>query len=132
VANRTASTPQLLDEVERRAAEGPAAFALLVPRVPRRRHADWTLERAGELLERAAGSPVALLADGGDPFEAIRAALDGGTFDEVLMSTLPRRTSAWLRRDLRRRVERLGVPVTVIGPHGARQEAWVEVSARLP
>ncbi len=132
VANRTASTPQLLDEVERRAAERPTTFALLVPGVPARRHADWTLERAGELLERAAGSPVHRLTDGGDPFEAIKAALDGGTFDEVLISTLPRRTSEWLRRDLPRRVERLGVPVTVISRQGVEQGAYVEVSARLP
>jgi hypothetical protein len=132
VANRTTSTPQLLDEIERRGAERSTTFALLVPEVSSRRRSDWSLERAGALLDRAAGSPVERLRGEGGAFEAIRAALDTGEFDEVLISTLPRRTSEWLRRDLPRRVERLGVPVTVIGRHGVEPGACVEVSSRLP
>ena len=62
VANRTAGTRLLLEEVSRRARERPTRFTLLVPRVPRglraAQHDDWTLERALVLLERAARAPV--------------------------------------------------------------------------
>src|SRR4051794_37729180 len=50
VANRTASTPLLVHEVERRAAERPTQFALLIPNVSSRKAADWTLETALRVL----------------------------------------------------------------------------------
>lgn len=114
VANRTASTPLLLDAVRQRAREGPCSFALLIPSEPRKGGADWTLETAKPLLEREAGGPVEGIVGEADPFEAVKSALDDPGFDEVIISTLPRRVSEWLRRDLPHRVEKLGVPVTTI------------------
>lgn len=114
VANRTAATPQLLDAVRSRAARGPCTFALLIPEEPRKGRADWTLETAVPLMERAAGGPVEGMVGESDPFEAVQAALRDPGFDEVIVSTLPKRISEWLRRDLPHRIERLGVPVTTI------------------
>jgi len=114
VANRTASTPLLLDAVRERAREGPCTFSLLIPNEPRKGGADWTLETAKPLLERQAGGPVDGIMGEADPFEAVKSALEDPGFDEVIISTLPKRVSEWLRRDLPHRVERLGVPVTTI------------------
>jgi hypothetical protein len=120
VANRTAKAPVLLEEVERRARREPCRFSLLIPDVRDRRKADWTLDGALPLLRRAAHGPVDGLVGGPDPFTAIVRAVEEHDFDEIIISTLPRRTSAWLRRDLVTRVHGLGLPVTAIVPGEAR------------
>jgi hypothetical protein len=121
VANRTAATPDLLDVVSRYAREEPTTFSLLIPDTPEGDDADWTMELALPLLERAAGGPVKGLAGGGgDPFEAVDRALFGSGYDSVIISTLPRRFSRWLRRDLPRRVGALGVEVEVVTPSRQR------------
>ena len=117
VANRTAATPALIDAVRKRASESPCRFALLVPR------AYWdadteesavTLELAIPLLEEAARSHVEGLIGDNDPFVAVTAALEQASYDEIIVSTLPARVSHWLHIDLPARVQRLGLPTTVI------------------
>src|SRR3954469_24270194 len=116
VANRTAATQRLLDAVERRSASAPCTFTLLVPDVEHLRDADWTLDVGRRLLTKAAGTPVGGMAGGPDPFVAVQEAVATGRFDEIIISTLPRAVSKWLRRDLVGRVRRLGLPVTAIVP----------------
>jgi hypothetical protein len=120
VANRTAATPRLLEAVRRRAKDGPCEFALLIPDVTDRKAADWTLETALGLMQRAVGATVEGLVGGPDPFASVRNTVRHGNFDEIMISTLPRRVSKWLRRDLIRRVEGLGLPVTAVVPAASR------------
>ena len=116
VANRTAATPRLLEEVGRRARAGPCSFAVLVPDATNRKAADWTLETALPLLERAARGKVEGLVGGPDPFDAVERVIREGDFDEIIVSTLPKQRSKWLRRNLIARIEGLGLPVTEIVP----------------
>ena len=61
VANRTAATPGLIDEVRKRASEASCHFTLLVPRTfwdADTEESAITLELAIPLLEEAAGSHV--------------------------------------------------------------------------
>jgi hypothetical protein len=117
VAHRTAATPKLLEEVRARARRSPCAFTLLVPRPywdPDTEQGAATLELAIPLLDKAAGSHVEGIVGDSDPFVAVRQAVEGRRFDEIIISTLPARVSHWLRRDLPHRVETLGLPVTVV------------------
>jgi hypothetical protein len=117
VAHRTAATPPLLEQVRRRASEGPCRFTLLVPRPlwdPDTEESALTLELAIPLLEESAGSRVEGLVGDNDPFHAVSDALAQGRYEEVIISTLPARVSHWLHIDLPARVQRLGFPVTVV------------------
>ena len=120
VANRTAATHRLLEEVSRRRKSGPCEFALLIPDVTDRKKADWTLENAVPMLARAAGGPVEGLVGGADPFTSVEDAVSGGNFDEIIVSTLSKGVSKWLKRDLIGRIKGLGLPVTAVVPGQAR------------
>lgn len=124
VANRTAAEPALLAAVGERADRGPARFHLVVPASPHGMHrvvdpdvegheeAATRLEEALPLLEDAAGSEVTGEVGTADPLAAIMDALHHHGFDEIILSTLPRRFSRWLGVDLPSKARGLGLPIT--------------------
>lgn len=126
VAHRTAATPALLDAVRARAADGPATFTLLVPNTAHGLHrvvdaedqpddaAQAVLELALPLLEEAAGGRVEGLVGDPEPLSAIQDAVNLHGFDEIIVSTLPKRVSRWLHLDLPSKVGGLGLPVTTV------------------
>lgn len=116
VANRTASTPLLLDEVGRRAQTGARFTLLIPPETSAHDGEDWDVEDATRLLERAAGRPVGHLDCGPDPFDTIHRAVDDGACDEIILSTPPQHLARWVHHDLRHRLEHLELPVQVIPP----------------
>jgi hypothetical protein len=134
VANRTAESEELLAALTERAAEGPAAFTLVVPSTPHGvawaadmhsggEEAEAHRERAAERL-RAAGLEVEVKVGDPDPLAAVEDAVNFGQFDEVIVSTLPRHLSKWLKLDLPHRVERVtGLPVRHVEAREAKVPA---------
>jgi hypothetical protein len=117
VAHRTAATPLLLNAVRARSRRSPCSFVLLVPRPywdPDTDEASATLELAIPLLEEAVGGHVEGAIGDSDPFVAVQDAVTRFGIDEIIVSTLPARVSHWLRRDLPRRIQQFGLPVTVV------------------
>jgi hypothetical protein len=114
VADLTPATPHLLEEVERRAKSEPCRFFVLVPHAGHPHDPDWNVDTAKELVQRAAEEPVEGLTGGPDALEAVRAAMAEHGVDEIIISTPPEHLAHWVRHDLPSRVEKLGVPVTVV------------------
>ena len=135
VAAKTAATPQLLDAVRERAAQGMATFTLLVPNpTPHGLHkvvdpedqgtteAHEVLELALPLLQKAAGARVEGKVGAPMALEAIQDELNlNGPYDELIISTLPTRVSKWLHLDLPHKAAGLGLPVTVVTAQGTEE-----------
>lgn len=117
VANRTVDSSELIEALRQRAARSPACFTLLVPAVPR--GLAWAADmkaggpeatpraEVGARRMRMAGLEVeaAVIGDP-DPFAAVGDALRAEEFDELVVSTLPRGVSRWLRMSLPHRLRR--------------------------
>ena len=72
------------------------------------------LDRALPALSEAAGSRVTGIIGVSSPLDAAQDAVNMYTFDEIIVSTLPRTVSRWLRLDLPHKLEGLGLPVTTV------------------
>jgi hypothetical protein len=109
VANRTAAGDPLFAELKRRADEAPHRFTVIVPQDGGHgHHTGEARERLKALLERLRSEGIP--ATGGigdpDPYTAVMNALQFYRVDEIVISTLPKMRSRWLRSDLVERVKR--------------------------
>jgi len=124
VAHQTAATPALLAAVGERARHTPATFHLVVPRQQHGMHklvdpqdtddseAMAVLGEALPKLTAAAGQEVTGSVGDSEPLMAIQDEIHAGNYDEIIISTLPRRLSRWLKLDLVSKSRSLGLPVT--------------------
>jgi hypothetical protein len=131
VANRTAESDELLEALVARVEQGPAEFFLVVPNTPRGSH--WMTDmNSGDTTceEHLAGAlrrwkDVGLEVDGvlgdPDPLAATQDAANQGEYDELIVSTLPKRVSKWLHLDFPHKAEHAtGLPTTHVAAHEAR------------
>jgi hypothetical protein len=133
VANRTAESPELLDALRERAAQGEATFTLLVPATPHGVAWAADMHSGGSEAEEHMLGAVERMRSAGlnvkegkvgdpDPIAAVQDEVNFARYDEVVVSTLPGGISKWLKLDLPHRVERTtGLPTT----HVLAQEAKV-------
>jgi hypothetical protein len=124
VAHQTAATPALLDAVRERARRGQVHFHLVVPRQAHGMHrlvdpqettsdeAQTVLDTALPKLAEAAGHHVTGNLGDTEPLMAIHDAINLGSYDEIIISTLPLGISRWLKLDLVSKARGLGLPVT--------------------
>jgi hypothetical protein len=132
IANRTAESPELLDALKSRAAQGEAVFTLLVPATPHGVAWAADMHSGGSEAEDHMKAAVQRMRDAGlevtdgkvgdpDPIAAVQDEVNFTSYDEVVVSTLPGGISKWLKLDLPHRVERTtGLPVTHVSAQEAR------------
>jgi hypothetical protein len=119
VAHQTLSSPELLAEMTSRAGKEETTFHLLVPIYHGEPGLTWTeghdrgvaLRRLDEALILLAAAGLTVTGEVGtdSPVESVDDVLarDGSrAFDEIIVSTLPRTVSKWLKIDAPSRIQR--------------------------
>ena len=134
VAHQTAQSPELQDKVAALVGEDPTAeFAILVPEQDLT--SSWEGEGEGvdiaqqrahaaqDHFEQTTGARIVRTTVGiSDPLRAIEQELVGHRdYNAIIICTLPRGTSRWLKRDLVSNAQkRFGLPIIHVVGHGAR------------
>ena len=136
VANRTLGGDHLIRAVRQRMHGEPCEFWILVPAVRPvsgrtedqsygSDAGDYGWAESGELfaqqrLDRElkrlheAGAEADGEVGDADPYKAVSRTMADRKFDEIILSTMPRARSRWLRQDLPRKLQRFGIPVTQV------------------
>ncbi len=129
VAHQTADSEELVEAVRDLAEQGDSTFALLVPATPVSQLTTWTegeahaaataqAKRAEEGLHAVGVDVISTTIGDASPFQAVLDALLATKFDAILVSTLPIRTSRWLRTNLIQRLERaVDLPIVHVVAH---------------
>jgi hypothetical protein len=129
VADKTADSPDLIAALRRRAGHGSVGFTLLVPAVPHGlawaadMKAGWSdavarADRAASRIREAGLELEEAIVGDPDPFAAVGDVIHARSFDEVIVSVLPRGISRWLALDLPRRLRRgFDLPVVQVTSH---------------
>jgi hypothetical protein len=125
VADTTAAGPHVVAALRARAARGVSDVTLLVPATPlpgrwtweegkARREARRRMKAAAAILKRSGFAVRPVLGDF-SAIESIGDELRQHPYDEIVISTLPKSRSRWLKQNLPARVARkFDVPVTHI------------------
>ena len=136
VANRTADSDELFDELSRRAERGPVTAMLVLP-APLG-HEDEARRQLGRALDHMRSAGVEALGTIGDadPVNAALDVWDARNFDEIVVCTLPQGESTWLHVDLPHRLRRMTDatvshvvareqrPVQAAPPPAVEREPW--------
>jgi hypothetical protein len=152
IANETAGTEAVLEEVRYRCGDGAAEVLMVAPALPAgTRHPESDLAFARAQAEARLNAAVAALAEVGvaarcevgpvDPLVALDQALGRFDADEVIIGTNPHKRSRWLRqRVVQQARERYALPVTHLVADleferwddevRARAERWPDPTAR--
>jgi hypothetical protein len=119
LANRTADSNQLLQQLLARHAQGPIAVTMLAPAVWEVQdphggtESAWRRLRAAQMRLQTDGIEVSCMIGDPDPMIAFEREWQRRRYDEIIVSTLPRYLSRWLHIDLPHRIGKAAdVPVT--------------------
>ncbi|NMI01298.1 hypothetical protein [Pseudonocardia acidicola] len=131
LANRTADSRELLQQLLARHGRSPIAVTLLAPAVWEIQdphggsESAWRRLRAAQKRLQDGGIEVWCMIGDPDPMTAFEREWKRGCYDEIIVSTLPSHLSKWLRTDLPHRIANAfpGVPMTHVTASGASVDA---------
>jgi hypothetical protein len=119
LANRTADSTELHQQLLARHSQGQIVVTMLAPAIWEVQdphggtESAWRRLRAAQKRLQAGGIEVSCVIGDPDPMTAFEREWRRGHYDEIIVSTLPRFLSRWLQIDLPHRIgHAAGVPVT--------------------
>ena len=133
VANKTAGSEELLSAMAERAEQGPAEFHLVVPASPRGASWAFDMHSGHDAAEHDLEGALERMREGGieidgevgdpDPVAAVSDSAHAGSYDEVIVSTLPKHLSKWLKVDVARKIgHATGLPVKHVEAHSKSEQ----------